>query len=96
MKIAKVLLNVLLVTVAGCGSGNSAQKKPYVNNDGYPLSTCVVSGEKLGEMGEPHVIQYQGKTVKLCCSSCLKEFNADPVKYMKVIEEAEKKAQPAK
>jgi len=58
----------------------------------YPLTTCVVSGEKLGEMGDPYVFKHEGKEVKLCCKSCLKKFNAEPAKYLKKIEEAEKAA----
>ncbi len=59
----------------------------------YPLKTCVVSDEKLGgDMGEPYVFAYQGREVKLCCKSCLKDFNLEPAKYVKKIEAAEKKA----
>lgn len=96
MRIAKVLLSALLLGIAGCGSGTAKPAKPYVNTDGYPLDTCVVTGEKLGSMGEPHVVKYQGTTVKFCCSSCLKEFNKEPAKYIAMINEAEKKAAPAK
>lgn len=59
--------------------------------DTYPLTTCVVSGEKLGDMGEPHVIVHEGTTVKFCCKSCLKDFNEDPAKYIAMIKEAEAK-----
>jgi len=57
----------------------------------YPLKTCVVSDEKLGEMGDPYVFTYEGQQVKLCCKSCLKDFNKQPAKYMKKIAKAEKK-----
>ena len=56
----------------------------------YPLTTCVVSGEKLGEMGAPYVLTYEGREVKLCCKSCLKDFNKDSAKFVKKIEAAEK------
>jgi len=58
----------------------------------YPLDTCVVSGEKLGEMGKAYVFAHDGHVVKLCCQSCQKDFKQDPKKYIKKIEEAEKKA----
>jgi YHS domain-containing protein len=56
----------------------------------YPaaLTTCPVSGEKLGEMGKPYVFVYQGQEVKLCCKNCLKDFNKDPAKYLAKIKEA--------
>lgn len=44
--------------------------------------TCPVSGETLGEMGEPHRILYQGRTVKFCCPACEKEFRKDPGRYL--------------
>ena len=59
-------------------------KKPY------PLKTCVVTGEKLGEMGEPHVFAYKDQEIKLCCKDCLKKFNAEPEKYLKKMQESAK------
>ena len=66
---------------------NKAKAKPY------PLKTCVVSDEKLGgEMGEPYVFTHEGQELKLCCKPCLKTFKKDPAKYLKKVEDAEKKA----
>src|SRR5215467_6993556 len=58
----------------------------------YTLKTCVISGDKLGEMGKPYVFEYKGREIKLCCKNCLKDFNQNPAKYVKKIEEAEAKA----
>jgi YHS domain-containing protein len=52
------------------------------------LTTCPVSGDKLGEMGKPCVFVYQGQEVKLCCSGCKKDFDKDPAKYIKKIQDA--------
>ena len=49
----------------------------------YQLKTCVVSDEALGEMGEPYVFISEGQEVKLCCKSCLKEFQKDKKTYLK-------------
>ncbi|MDB6122456.1 MAG: hypothetical protein JWQ71_1449 [Pedosphaera sp.] len=74
-------------------------------SDKYPLKTCVVSDEKLGgDMGEPYVFTYKdkkikddsGREVRLCCKSCLKDFNKEPAKYIKKIDEAEKAAKAKK
>jgi YHS domain-containing protein len=46
------------------------------------VSTCPVSGEKLGEMGTPVSIDYQGKKVSFCCDSCIAKFQKDPSKYL--------------
>jgi len=52
----------------------------------YPLDTCIVSGEKLGEMGKPVVFVYQGQEIKLCCKSCKPKFDKEPAKYLKKLE----------
>jgi YHS domain-containing protein len=58
----------------------------------YKLEKCIVSDEKLGEMGKPFVFDYKGQEVKLCCKSCKKDFDKDPAKYMKKLSDAEKKS----
>jgi YHS domain-containing protein len=57
----------------------------------YPLDTCIVSDEKLGEMGEPFAFVHKGQEIKLCCKPCQKDFNKNPEKYLKKIEKADKK-----
>jgi YHS domain-containing protein len=54
------------------------------------LTTCPVSGDKIGEMGQPFVFVYKGQEVKLCCPDCKKDFDKDPRKYMKLIRAADK------
>ena len=49
----------------------------------YPLTTCLVTGEKLGSMGTPVVKVYDGQEVKFCCKSCVKKFEAAKTKYLK-------------
>ncbi|MGJ8643056.1 MAG: hypothetical protein ACSHX9_06580 [Luteolibacter sp.] len=54
----------------------SAAVKPY------PLDVCTVSGEKLGSMGDPVVINHEGQEIKFCCDSCIPKFEKDPEKYL--------------
>jgi hypothetical protein len=49
----------------------------------YPLKTCVVSGDKLGEMGKPVTFVYKNQEIKLCCKDCRKDFDKEPEKYLK-------------
>src|ERR1035437_650797 len=56
----------------------------------YTLTTCVVSGEKLGEMGKPVVTNYNGQEIKFCCKDCVKDFDKKPQKYLDKITAAEK------
>ena len=52
----------------------------------YPIDTCIVSDDKLGEMGKPVVFEYKGQEIKLCCKSCRKDFDKDPAKFLKKLE----------
>jgi len=62
----------------------AAKAKPFPES----IKTCLVSGEKLGEMGEPYVFVYEGQEVKLCCKDCLKKFDKEPAKYLAKINAA--------
>lgn len=60
------------------------QQKPL-----YPMTMCVVSGEKLGgDMGEPVDYVYGNRLVEFCCKMCKADFNKDPDKYLAKINEA--------
>ncbi len=61
----------------------------------YPLATCLVSDEKLGgDMGKPHVFTHQGREIKLCCKSCLKDFDKDQAKFVAKWDVAARKVKP--
>jgi hypothetical protein len=90
MNVKLLAVSVVAAALSFAGitrAAEDAKAKPY------PLKTCVVSGEELGKDADmkPHVFTYQGQEVKLCCKSCLKDFNKEPAKYIKKIEEAQKK-----
>ncbi len=68
------------------GSPAKAAVKPY------PLKYCLVSGDKIGEMGKPVTTNYMGQEIKFCCKDCVKDFQKDPAKFLKKLAEAEKKA----
>jgi YHS domain-containing protein len=55
---------------------------PTIAAKPYPLSTCIVSDEKLGEMGKPVMVDYKGQQVGFCCKSCLGDFDKEPAKYL--------------
>ena len=83
-----LLIPACTLLFAACARAEDA--KPY------PLTTCIVSGEKLGEMGKPYVFVKDGQEIKFCCKNCLKDFNKDPQKFLKEIAEKGKASQPAK
>jgi hypothetical protein len=83
-----------LVLLGASFSTSAADKKSDVKP--YKLEKCIISDEKLGEMGKPVVFEYKGQEIKLCCKSCKKDFDKDPAKYLKKLETEEKKAAEAK
>ena len=91
--IKNITATVLVVSVLGSPLvGLSVEQKSDAKAKPYTLKTCVVSGEKLGEMGDPYVFVHEGREIKLCCKNCLKDFNKAPAKYVKKIQEAEAKS----
>jgi len=88
---AAALVASFVLPLSALAADQKAEKvKPYT------LKTCIISGDKLGEMGDPFVYTYKGREIKFCCKGCLKDFNKAPEKYIKKIEEAEAKAKKAK
>lgn len=56
--------------------------------DPYPLTTCPITGEKLGAMGEPVVKLYEGREVRFCCKSCPPKFEKDLAKSLATLDAA--------
>lgn len=55
----------------------------------YPMTTCPVSGDKLGgEMGEPVDVVFRNRLVRLCCKMCRAELEKDPAKFMAKLDAA--------
>jgi YHS domain-containing protein len=76
----------LAAPLTGRAEDKKEKAKPYT------LDKCIVSDEKLGEMGKPFVFVHEGQEIKLCCKSCQKDFKKDPAKYLKKLKDAEAKA----
>lgn len=70
--IAALTLSLPLATAA---EKKEKKAKPY------PLQTCIVSGEKLGEMGKPKYMEYKGQIYGFCCKPCTKEFQDNPKEF---------------
>ena len=89
MKTLKKILAVVAVSsfcLSLVAEDKAAKPKPY------PLDTCVVTDEKLDGHGKPYVFTHDGREIKMCCKSCLKDFKKDTAKYIKKLDEADKKA----
>jgi len=96
MKLLKPITAAVLITAyvaapfATLAADAKDEKKPEKAKP-YALKTCPVSDDKLGEMGDPYVFTYEGREIKLCCKDCKKDFDKNPKKFLKKIEDAEKK-----
>ena len=75
-------------SISRLAAGQRGSRREFGSAKPDKMTTCPVSGEKLGEMGKPYVFTYQGQEVKLCCSGCKKDFDKDPAKYVKKIQDA--------
>ncbi|MBL4809718.1 MAG: TRASH domain-containing protein, partial [Phycisphaerales bacterium] len=56
----------------------------------YPTTTCVVSGDTLGdeEMGDPINYVYNNRLIRLCCKMCKGDFKKDPQAYIAKLDKA--------
>mgnify|MGYP003573121895 FL=1 len=63
-------------------------KQAYIDvqKDAYPLATCVVSDEVLGDDAKD--ILYGTRLVRFCCNGCVKDFKADPGPYLAKVDAA--------
>lgn len=97
MKTTFAFLSTMFLLTAGNAFSVQVSEKPQSHKAAssetlaskvkpYPLKTCIVSGDDLGEMGDPFVFTYKGQEIKLCCKPCKKDFDKDPAKYLKLLE----------
>ena len=91
MKLISISIVFFALALAGC-NGEHKDHGDHQHGDAdtnkvkpYPFKTCVVSGEELSSMGDPHVFTHNGQEIKMCCKGCVRKFNADPDKFLKVI-----------
>ncbi|HRX56280.1 MAG TPA: hypothetical protein P5016_17320 [Verrucomicrobiales bacterium] len=84
MKTKHILLTALIAASSFVASPLVRASEDKVKP--YKLTTCIVSDDKLGEMGKPVVFTYKGQEIKLCCKACRKDFDKNPEKYLKKLE----------
>ena len=83
------LMAVVALPVMAADKEKAADKAPAKP---YPLKGCLVTDEPLsGTDMVPYTFVHEGREVKLCCKSCLKDFKKDTAKYVKKMEAGEKK-----
>jgi YHS domain-containing protein len=93
MKLIRIITVAAIAAAFITTSAFSADAASPVPKD-YPLKTCVVSDETLGEHGKPVKVTHEGTDVWLCCKDCVKDFKKEPEKFVKMVKDA--KAHPKK
>lgn len=92
MKKTKSLLIAAVFTVGGalafvgCQSNGHHDHSSHSHGTSaakaYPLKTCIVTDEKLGDHGKPYTFVHEGQEIQLCCDGCLEDFKKEPAKYL--------------
>jgi YHS domain-containing protein len=91
MKLTHIIQSAAAVLALTVALGVSSARADSGIPKSYPLKTCPVSGDKLGEHGKSvKVTAPDGTDVYLCCKDCLKDFKKDPEKYAKMVKDAKK------
>jgi YHS domain-containing protein len=81
----RIILAVLFAVFVSGSTAYSADQPAKPEVKPYPLKTCVVGGDDLDE-DSPETV-YKGQQFKFCCKRCMKQFEKDPDKYLKKMEE---------
>ena len=82
------LTNSLADAMAQTPTKASTQEAGAANAVEVGNKICPVSHEEVGTNGmAPHKVTYKGKIYNLCCGMCEKDFNKDPDKYAKIMDD---------
>ncbi len=92
------LAALVALSFAFAGSSAIAQSADDYKGDPYTLGVCSVSGEALGSMGDPILLNHEGRDIRFCCAGCKPKFENNPAKALSKIDammvEAQKELYP--
>jgi len=93
MKISPLasIATLLVATLALAQDNHHGQE--YSLPKDYPMTTCVVTGDKLGGHQKPVEYVHQeadkpDRLIILCCEYCIADFKGNPPRYLKLLDEA--------
>ncbi len=79
------LLAVFIFALAGGPA--VAQSADDYKGDPYTIGVCPVSGEVLGSMGDPILLNHEGRDIRFCCAGCPPKFKSDPGQFLSKIDD---------
>ncbi len=71
---AAILATLFVAT--GCGDARASGTKSY------PLTTCIVTDNDLGSMGDEQSYVHEGQEIKVCCAPCIAKFKTNPGRFL--------------
>lgn len=80
------LAAVAVLAFALSGTSALAQNPDEYKGDPYTLGTCPVSGSELGSMGNPILLNHEGRDIRFCCAGCPPKFKSDPLQFLSKID----------
>ncbi len=86
MKKRIILSTILMMSFVCVGLSQHAFANPDAGVVNVGNKVCPVSGESIGSMGDAFKVQHDGKEYNLCCKMCVKDFEKNPEKYIKIVE----------
>ena len=63
-----------------------AQSADDYKGDPYTIGVCSVSGQPLGSMGDPFLLNHEGRDIRFCCAGCPPKFKSDPAQFLSKID----------
>lgn len=75
-RILILLASLAMLPSCSSTSPSASKVKPY------PLTTCIVTDNALGSMGDIITTRHGNQEIKFCCKPCVKKFDANPQKYL--------------
>jgi YHS domain-containing protein len=90
IRVSIAAMAAAVIVIAGSSQTLAADKQSEAKKEilAYPLDYCLVSGKTLGSMGEPPVIEEQGREIKFCCAGCIDEFKTHAATYLAKLDSA--------
>ncbi len=70
-------VGALAAAAVALGAHGATHTGDDVWTEPYALTTCPISGKKLGSMGDAVVKKYDGREVRFCCGGCPGSFEKD-------------------
>ena len=77
----RVIALSAFAVAAGLFQASAEHHNVVSDSETYTLSTCPVSGQALGSMGDPVIETISGREVRFCCAGCVGPYREKTDEY---------------